>query len=167
MIPRFKAPRGASINYLFRTNHRTIFDSGRFSPRVRVESCAVLRDRHLSWTGHCSVPGTRSGLVPGMSYCTQVRSRQWRASRQSNLKVCFIPCDRSENHRRDISRPQRPRAYLDRIEHYRDLSRHRVRLRADVDHVHLLIETAAVGRSKIMQGIQFSYMDGYNRRTVW
>ena len=32
------------------------------------------------------------------------------------------------------------------------------------NHVHLLIETDAVGLSKIMQGIQFSYTQRYNRR---
>jgi hypothetical protein len=32
------------------------------------------------------------------------------------------------------------------------------------NHVHLLIETGVVGLSKIMQGIQFSYTQRYNRR---
>lgn len=32
------------------------------------------------------------------------------------------------------------------------------------NHVHLLIETRAVGLSKIMQRIQFSYTQRYNRR---
>jgi hypothetical protein len=32
------------------------------------------------------------------------------------------------------------------------------------NHVHLLIKTGAVGLSKIMQGIQFSYTQRYNRR---
>jgi hypothetical protein len=31
-------------------------------------------------------------------------------------------------------------------------------------HVHLLIETGAVGLSKILQGIQFSYTQRYNCR---
>jgi hypothetical protein len=35
------------------------------------------------------------------------------------------------------------------------------------NHVHLLIETGVVGLSKIMQGIQFSYTQRYNRRYVW
>jgi REP element-mobilizing transposase RayT len=56
-------------------------------------------------------------------------------------------------------------AYLDRIEHYRE--RYRCIVYAYVlmsNHVHLLIETGAVGLSKIMQGIQFSYTQRYNRR---
>jgi REP element-mobilizing transposase RayT len=56
-------------------------------------------------------------------------------------------------------------AYLDRIEHYRE--RYRCILYAYVlmsNHVHLPIETGAVGLSKIMQGIQFSYTQRYNRR---
>jgi REP element-mobilizing transposase RayT len=70
------------------------------------------------------------------------------------------------NHRRDIFRDQSDRvAYLDRIEHYRE--RYRCIVYAYVlmsNHVHLLIETGAVGLSKIMQGIQFSYTQRYNRR---
>ena len=56
-------------------------------------------------------------------------------------------------------------AYLDRVEHYRE--RYRCIVYAYVlmsNHVHLLIETGAVGLSKIMQGIQFSYTQRYNRR---
>jgi putative transposase len=55
--------------------------------------------------------------------------------------------------------------YLERIEHYRE--RYRSVVYAYVlmsNHVHLLIETGAVGLSKIMQGIQFSYTQRYNRR---
>ena len=63
------------------------------------------------------------------------------------------------NHRRDIFRDESDRvAYLERIEHYRE--RYRCIVYAYVlmsNHVHLLIETGAVGLSKIMQGIQFSY----------
>src|SRR5918995_1794958 len=69
------------------------------------------------------------------------------------------------NHRRDIFRDQSDRvAYLDRIEHYR--KRYRCSVYAYVlmsNHVHLLVETGAVGLSKIMQGIQFSYTQRYNR----
>jgi putative transposase len=61
------------------------------------------------------------------------------------------------SHRRDIFRDENDRvAYLERVEHYRE--RYRFILYAYVlmsNHVHLLIETGAVGLSKIMQGIQF------------
>jgi REP element-mobilizing transposase RayT len=56
-------------------------------------------------------------------------------------------------------------AYLERIEHYRQ--RYGFRLYAYVlmaNHVHLLMETKSVPLSKIMQGIQFSYTQSYNRR---
>ena len=56
-------------------------------------------------------------------------------------------------------------AYLERIEHYRQ--RYGFRLYAYVlmsNHVHLLIETRSVALSKIMQGIQASYTQRYNRR---
>ncbi len=56
-------------------------------------------------------------------------------------------------------------AYLQRIEHYRQ--RYGFRLYAYVlmsNHVHLLLETKGVGLSKIMQGIQASYTQSYNRR---
>ena len=70
------------------------------------------------------------------------------------------------NHRRDIFRDEADReTYLERIEHYRE--RYRCVVYAYVlmsNHVHLLIETGAVGLSKIMQGIQFSYTQRYNRR---
>ena len=55
--------------------------------------------------------------------------------------------------------------YLQRIEHYRQ--RHGFRLYAYVlmsNHVHLLMETKSVALSKIMQGIQSSYTQSYNRR---
>jgi REP element-mobilizing transposase RayT len=55
--------------------------------------------------------------------------------------------------------------YLERIEHYRE--RHRCMVYACVlmsNHVHLLIETGAVGLSKIMQGIQFSYTQHWQSR---
>ena len=59
------------------------------------------------------------------------------------------------NHRRDIFRDESDRvAYLDRVEHYRE--RYHCSVYAYVlmsNHVHLLIETGAVGLSKIMQGI--------------
>ena len=56
-------------------------------------------------------------------------------------------------------------AYLERIEHYRQ--RDGFRLYAYVlmaNHVHLLLETKSVPLSKIMQGIQASYTQSYNRR---
>ena len=56
-------------------------------------------------------------------------------------------------------------SYLQRIEHYRQ--RYRFRLYAYVlmsNHVHLLMESQRVGLSKIMQGIQGSYTQSYNRR---
>src|SRR5206468_8932797 len=55
--------------------------------------------------------------------------------------------------------------YLERIEHYRE--RYHCMVYAYVlmsNHVHLLIETGVAGLSKIMQGIQFSYTQRYNRR---
>ncbi len=55
--------------------------------------------------------------------------------------------------------------YLERIEHYRQ--RYGFRLYAYVlmpNHVHLLMETKSVPLSKIMQGIQASYTQSYNRR---
>jgi REP element-mobilizing transposase RayT len=56
-------------------------------------------------------------------------------------------------------------AYLQRLEHYRQ--RYGFRLYAYVlmaNHVHLLLETKSVALSKIMQGIQASYTQRYNRR---
>jgi REP element-mobilizing transposase RayT len=56
-------------------------------------------------------------------------------------------------------------SYLQRIEHYRQ--RYGFRLYAYVlmaNHVHILIETKSVGLSKIMQGIQGSYTQIFNRR---
>lgn len=70
------------------------------------------------------------------------------------------------NHRRDIFRDTTDQVtYLERIEHCRE--RYYCRVYAYVlmsNHVHLLIETGVVGLSKIMQGIQFSYTQRYNRR---
>ena len=56
-------------------------------------------------------------------------------------------------------------AYLERLEHYRQ--RYGFRLFAFClmsNHVHLLLQTKSVPLSKIMQGIQFSYTQRYNRR---
>lgn len=56
-------------------------------------------------------------------------------------------------------------AYLERLEHYRQ--RYGFLLYAFClmsNHVHLLLETKSVPLSKIMQGIQFSYTQRYNRR---
>jgi REP element-mobilizing transposase RayT len=60
--------------------------------------------------------------------------------------------------------PDRKR-YLERLEHYRQ--RYGFRLYAYVlmaNHVHLLIETKGVALSKIMQGLQSSYTQSFNRR---
>jgi len=70
------------------------------------------------------------------------------------------------NQRRDIFRDDRDRqTYLKRVEHYR--SRYRFNIYAYClmnNHVHILIETKEVGLSKVMQGIQFTYTQYYNRR---
>ncbi len=70
------------------------------------------------------------------------------------------------NQRQRIFQDDRDRgAYLERIEHYRQ--RYGFRLYAYVlmsNHVHLLLETKKVGLSRIMQGIQASYTQSYNRR---
>jgi REP element-mobilizing transposase RayT len=70
------------------------------------------------------------------------------------------------NQRQKIFRDERDRlSYLGRLEHYR--KRYGFTLYAYVlmsNHVHLLLETGRVSLSKIMQGIQFSYTQLYNRR---
>jgi len=70
------------------------------------------------------------------------------------------------NQRQDIFRDDKDRAiYLERLEHYR--KRYDFKLYAYVlmsNHVHLLIETQKIPLSKIMQGIQFTYTQYYNRR---
>jgi REP element-mobilizing transposase RayT len=70
------------------------------------------------------------------------------------------------NQRQKIFRDERDRlSYLQRIEHYR--KRYGFTLHAYVlmsNHVHLLLETGRVPLSKMMQGIQFSYTQLYNRR---
>jgi putative transposase len=70
------------------------------------------------------------------------------------------------NQRQEIFADERDRVtYLARIEHYRE--RYGFSLYAFVlmpNHVHLLIETKKVFLSKIMQGIQFTYTQMYNRR---
>jgi len=56
-------------------------------------------------------------------------------------------------------------SYLERLQHYRQ--RFGFRLYAYVlmsNHVHLLLQTGRVPLSKIMQGLQFSYTQRYNRR---
>jgi len=74
------------------------------------------------------------------------------------------------NQRQKIFRDDRDRVnYLDRVEHYRQ--RYRFTIYAYVlmsNHVHLLLETAKTPLSKILQGIQFTYTQYYNRhyRTV-
>jgi len=55
--------------------------------------------------------------------------------------------------------------YLHRVEHYRQ--RYRFTIYAYVlmsNHVHLLLETGKTPLSKILQGIQFTYTQYYNRR---
>ena len=70
------------------------------------------------------------------------------------------------NQRQDIFRDDQDRTtYLERVEHYS--KRYDFRLYAYVlmsNHVHLLIETQRIPLSKIMQGIQFTYTQYYNRR---
>ncbi|MGH7770980.1 MAG: transposase, partial [Candidatus Binatia bacterium] len=70
------------------------------------------------------------------------------------------------NQRQKIFKDERDRlSYLERVEHYRE--RYGFTLYAYVlmsNHVHLLLETGRVTLSKIMQGIQFSYTQLYNRR---
>lgn len=70
------------------------------------------------------------------------------------------------NQRQKIFCDNRDRlTYLERLEHYRD--RYGFSLYAYVlmfNHVHLLLETGKVSLSKIMQGIQFTYTQYYNRR---
>lgn len=70
------------------------------------------------------------------------------------------------NQRQKIFRDDRDRlVYLDRVEHYRQ--RYRFTIYAYVlmsNHVHLLLETGKMPLSKILQGIQFTYTQYYNRR---
>jgi REP element-mobilizing transposase RayT len=70
------------------------------------------------------------------------------------------------NQRQKIFRDERDRLYyLERVEHYRQ--RYRFRIYAYVlmsNHVHLLLETGKTPLSKILQGIQFTYTQYYNRR---
>ena len=70
------------------------------------------------------------------------------------------------NQRQRIFRDDRDRGtYLDRVEHYRQ--RYGFRIYAFVlmsNHVHLLLETDKTPLSKILQGIQFTYTQYYNRR---
>lgn len=70
------------------------------------------------------------------------------------------------NQRQNIFQDDKDRAiYLERLEHYR--KRYDCKLYAYVlmsNHVHLLIETQKIPLSKIMQGIQFTYTQYYNRR---
>ena len=70
------------------------------------------------------------------------------------------------NRRQKIFRDDRDRLYyLERVEHYRQ--RYRFTIYAYVlmfNHVHLLLETSKTPLSKILQGIQFTYTQYYNRR---
>ena len=70
------------------------------------------------------------------------------------------------NQRQKIFRDDRDRlTYLDRVEHYRQ--RYGFRIYAYVlmaNHVHLLLQTGKTPLSKILQGIQFTYTQYYNRR---
>jgi REP element-mobilizing transposase RayT len=70
------------------------------------------------------------------------------------------------NQHQKIFRDDRDRlVYLDRVEHYRQ--RYRFTIYAYVlmsNHVHLLLETGKTPLSKILQGIQFTYTQYYNRR---
>ena len=70
------------------------------------------------------------------------------------------------NQRQKIFRDDRDRLYyLKRVEHYRE--RYRFIVYAYVlmsNHVHLLLETGKIPLSKVLQGIQFTYSQYYNRR---
>jgi len=70
------------------------------------------------------------------------------------------------NQRQKIFRDDRDRLYyLKRVEHYRQ--RYQFRIYAYVlmsNHVHFLLETGKTPLSKIVQGIQFTYTQYYNRR---
>ena len=70
------------------------------------------------------------------------------------------------NQRQKIFRDDRDRlCYLKRLEHYRE--RYRFIVYAYVlmsNHVHLLVETSTTPLSKILQGIQFTYTQYFNRR---
>jgi REP element-mobilizing transposase RayT len=72
---------------------------------------------------------------------------------------------RGNQRRRTFHDDQDRESYLRRLENYRQ--RYRCKVYAYVlmsNHVHLLLETKRVGLSKIMQGIQGSYTQSYNRR---
>jgi len=70
------------------------------------------------------------------------------------------------NQRQKIFGDDRDRlAYLERLEQYRErfgFSVYAYVLMAN--HIHLLVETKIVPLSKIMQGIQFTYTQTFNRR---
>ena len=70
------------------------------------------------------------------------------------------------NQRQKIFRDDRDQLYyVERVEHYRQ--RYRFTIYAYVlmsNHVHLLLETGKTPLSKILQGIQFTYTQFYNRR---
>lgn len=70
------------------------------------------------------------------------------------------------NQRQQIFRDDHDRLYyLKRVEHYRQ--RYRFRIYSYVlmsNHVHFLFETGGTPLSKILQGIQFTYTQYYNRR---
>ena len=70
------------------------------------------------------------------------------------------------NQHQKICRDDRDRLYyLERVEHYRQ--RYRFKIYAYVlmfNHVHFLLETGKTPLSKIIQGIQFTYTQYYNRR---
>jgi REP element-mobilizing transposase RayT len=70
------------------------------------------------------------------------------------------------NQRRQIFRDDEDRrAYLERLEHYRQRTDFTVYAYVLMsNHVHLLLETKKVPLSRIMQGIQFTYTQRYNRR---
>ncbi len=70
------------------------------------------------------------------------------------------------NQRQKVFGDDRDRlAYIERLEQYRErfgFSVYAYVLMAN--HIHLLVETKRVPLSKIMQGLQFSYTQTYNRR---
>ena len=72
---------------------------------------------------------------------------------------------RGNQRQRIFEEDQDRETYLARVEYYRE--RYGFRVYAYVlmsNHVHLLLETGKVSLSKILQGIQFTYTQYYNRR---
>lgn len=92
----------------------------------------------------------------------------YRRNRSGNLlgKPVRVRPEYRGNQRQKIFRDDQDRLYyLGRVEHYRQ--RHRFKIYAYAlmsNHVHLLCETGKTPLSRILQGIQFTYTQYYNRR---